>query len=65
MTSICGICGEVSYCMYCSGEGCNNCDPVCICLQQIDITFKRTSYVSFKSPLAVQLPKPPATWLNK
>ena len=59
------ICGEVSYCMCCSGERCDNCDQVCNCLQQIDITFKRTSYMSFKSPSAVQLPKPPTSWLKK
>lgn len=65
MTSICGICGEVSYCMYCSGEGCDNCDPVCSCLQQIEITNKVTNHSCIKPPPVVELPTPPATWLAK
>jgi hypothetical protein len=59
------ICGEVSYCMFCCREGFDKCDPVCSCLQEIDVTFKRTTYVSFKSPSVLQLPSPPTNWLTK
>ena len=65
MTSICGICGEVSYCMYCSGEGCDNCDPVCSCLEQIEITNKVTNHSCIKPLQVVELSVPQASCAKK